>query len=137
MPNRKFNTKCHTQIQSLSNEIWREIASFLSRRDLRNLIFVPHPLSSIARQLLFREISVAFSTGEQDSEDGDEDKGDKEEMQNRQARLSAEILSQLIADPACASQVRTLRVWAPEDSKHILFSLFMGALTFPAELPLY
>ena len=106
------------QTQSLPAEIWEEIASFLSRRDLRSLIFVPHPVSSIARQLLFRHVSVGFGTG------------DTLEMENRHARLSAEILFQLIVDPACASQVRTLKVWAPEDSRHILFALFMGALTF-------
>jgi hypothetical protein len=120
---------------SFSTEIWREIASYLLRKDLRSLIFVPHPLSSIARQLLFRDISVVFSTRKPDLGDEDEDEDDPVEMENRHARQGAEILSHLITDTACASQVRTLKVWAPEDSKHVLFSLFMGALTFPAELP--
>ena len=68
-------------------------------------------------------------------EDEDEDEDNPVEMENRHARQSAEILSHLITDTERASQVRTLEVWAPEDSKHVLFSLFMGALTFPAELP--
>jgi hypothetical protein len=123
------DSNCHAQMQSISNEIWREIASFLSRRDLRSLIFVPHPLSSIARQLLFRDISVVFGADDLVHKDRD----DAVKKEKRHARLSAEILSQLIADPACASQVKTFKVWAPEDSRHILFSLFMGVLTFPPE----
>lgn len=124
----------HMQTQSLPAEIWGKIASFLSRWDLRSLVFVPHPLSSIARQLLFRDISVVFTTDKPDPDEEDDD--GTEEMEKRHAQLSAEILSRLIADPACASQVRTLKVWAPEDSTHILFPLFMGEFTFPPESPL-
>jgi len=64
------------------------------------------------------------------------DRDEAIEMEKRHAWLSAEILSQLITDLACASQVRTLKVWALEDRTHILFPLFMGALTFPPKLPL-
>ena len=43
-----------------STEIWREIASFLPRRDLKTLLVLPHVLSRIASQLLFRKIDLHF-----------------------------------------------------------------------------
>lgn len=54
-------------------EIWREIALFLPRRDLKTLLFVPHVLSRVASQLLFRELDLHFSSsdagmGENDDE---------------------------------------------------------------------
>jgi hypothetical protein len=74
------------QTQSLSTEIWGKIASFLSRRDLRSLVFVPHPLSPIARQLLFRGISVVFATDESDPDVED----DEDAVEMRKTARSAE-----------------------------------------------
>ena len=45
-------------------EIWREIALFLPRRDLKTLLFVPHILSRVASQLLFRELDLHFSSSD-------------------------------------------------------------------------
>ena len=57
------------------------------------------------------------------------------DMDKWHTRRSAEILRQLASDPACASQVRSLTVWAPND-KVIPSCGNMGMLTFPAEFPL-
>ncbi|KAH6912250.1 hypothetical protein BKA70DRAFT_829633 [Coprinopsis sp. MPI-PUGE-AT-0042] len=61
------------QLERVSMEIWREIALFLPRRDLKTLLFVPHILSRVASQLLFRELDLHFSSsdagmGESDDE---------------------------------------------------------------------
>ena len=92
-------------------------------------------LSSIARQLLFKDISLAFGTSEL-YVGLDNDDEDQVEMDNRHARQSAEILCHLITNPERASQVTSLTVAAPDDSEHILFSCFMGALTLSAKLAL-
>lgn len=49
--------------ERISNEVWREIALHLPRRDLKALLFVPHPLSRIASQLLFWELDLHFAAG--------------------------------------------------------------------------
>jgi hypothetical protein len=92
-------------------------------------------LSSIARQLLFKHISLAFGTREL-YVGLDNDDGDQVEMDNRHARQSAEILCHLITHPERASQVTSLTVAASNENEHILFSCFMGALSLPAELAL-
>jgi hypothetical protein len=92
-------------------------------------------LSSIARQLLFKDISLAFGASELYIGFDDDDE-DQEEMDNRHARQSAEILCHLITNPECARQVSSLTVAAPNDSEHILFSCFIGAPSLPDELEL-
>jgi hypothetical protein len=52
------------QLERISIEIWREVALFLPRRDLKTLLFVPHILSRVASQLLFRELDLHFTGGE-------------------------------------------------------------------------
>lgn len=106
---------------------------FPSFRDLRSLICVPHVLSPIARRLLFKNVSLTFNTLELCVE-VDNDEEDPEEVDKRHARQSAEIHCHLITDPECASQVTSLTVTTPDDSEHILFPCFIGALTLPAEL---
>lgn len=122
------------ELPCLSTEIWREIASFLPRRDLRSLTVVPHALSPIARRLLFRDIHLRFRTKEgHKSEDSDEDsdEDDPNEINNkRHAQHSAELLHLLVSDAECASHVRKLEVWALVDSNDC-FPIFMGAFMFP------
>ena len=48
------------RLPGFSTEIWREIVLFLPRRDLKTLLYVPHVLSRIASQLLFRQIDLQF-----------------------------------------------------------------------------
>jgi hypothetical protein len=44
-----------------SAQVWREIALYLPKRDLKSLLSVPHALSRIASQLIFREIDLHFT----------------------------------------------------------------------------
>ncbi|KAH9834599.1 uncharacterized protein C8Q71DRAFT_797831 [Rhodofomes roseus] len=76
-----------------STEIWREIARWLPPRDLKNVLLVPHILSRIASELLFRKIDLFFVP-------------DKRESQR-----SADILTRVIVDKEFAKHVKTLRVF--------------------------
>ncbi|KAI0791127.1 hypothetical protein C8Q75DRAFT_716245 [Abortiporus biennis] len=78
-----------------STEIWRQIALYLPRRDLKTLLLVPHVLSRIASQLLFRKVDLHFAADKWDSQ------------------RSADILTRIITDSAFASLVKTLRVFVP------------------------
>ncbi|KAI0247462.1 hypothetical protein BJV78DRAFT_1133240, partial [Lactifluus subvellereus] len=100
----------------LPNEIWREIASFLPRRDLRSLLFVPHVLSSISSQLLFRRLCLQLGTIPPHTScqrvhevplTADSD------IVGWHAQRSAGILSRLASDVIYANSVRSLSVWAP------------------------
>ncbi|KAF7325776.1 J domain-containing protein [Mycena kentingensis (nom. inval.)] len=81
-----------------SDEIWREIALWLPRTDLKTLLFVPNALSRVAGQLLFRRLDIHLSVPP-DSEDNPPF-----------ARRTADILTRVIVDPAFGGFVRTLRV---------------------------
>ncbi|GJE98678.1 hypothetical protein PsYK624_149130 [Phanerochaete sordida] len=81
------------QTPSFSTEVWREIATFLPRRDLKTLLVLPHVLSRIASQLLFRKIDLHF---------------DKEHAQQ-----TADILTRIITDCTFASHVKTMRIFVP------------------------
>ena len=96
-----------------SNEIWCEIASFLSRRDLRSLLFVPHALSSVASRLLFRDVCLQLGTAQFDT-------GYSEgaaEIDKWHAQRSADILIRLLSDTEYAVLVRSLSVRAPEEGQ--------------------
>ena len=104
----------------MSNEIWREIALHMPRRDLKALLFVPHPLSRIASQLLFRELDLHLTA----SSDGESDHlpesclsayrtaPAQRDVDARHAQRSADILTRIILDNSFASAVRTLRIFA-------------------------
>ncbi|KAI0262794.1 hypothetical protein BC834DRAFT_1001800 [Gloeopeniophorella convolvens] len=110
-----------------SNEIWREIASFLPRRDLRSLLLVPHALSSIASQMLFKKVCLHFGTAQLDPTcNGGPEAAS--EIDQWHAQRSADILSRLVSDTTYANLVRSLTVWAPEDSKNVLTSFQIGML---------
>ena len=108
------NAHQRNQTPGFSTEVWREIAKFLPRRDLKTLLLLPHVLSRIASQLLFRRIDLHFGTLS----------GrclfivvyrpttalwtDKEHAQQ-----SADILTRIITDSSFASHVKTLRIFVP------------------------
>ncbi|EGO20315.1 hypothetical protein SERLADRAFT_452993 [Serpula lacrymans var. lacrymans S7.9] len=111
-----------------STEIWREIALCLPRRDLKSLLWVPHALSRIASQLLFREIDL-YLTSSSDfaredsylrvclSHAGSSDK----DLDNWHCQRSADILTRILVDPSFASLVKTLRIFAAtRDGAHPL-----------------
>ncbi|KAI0312897.1 hypothetical protein OF83DRAFT_1176188 [Amylostereum chailletii] len=102
-----------------SNEIWRQIASYLPKRDLRAILRVPHVLSAIARQLLFRRLHLRFgspayaSLGSDDGDgDGDGDGGEA----GWHARRSAGIIGHLASDAIHAGYVRSLVLVVPADA---------------------
>ncbi|KAI0290275.1 hypothetical protein B0F90DRAFT_1825236 [Multifurca ochricompacta] len=117
--NLTFLVKCRMPgLPRFSNEIWREIASFLPRRDLRSLLLLPHVLSSIASQLLFKNVCLQFGTGHSDTRYSEA----AAEIDKWHAQRSADILIRLVSDTAYASLVRSLIVWAPEKRKNALAS---------------
>jgi len=99
----------------VSNEIWSEIASFLPRRDLRNLLLVPHVLSSIASRLLFGDVRLQFGTAQFD--DGQSEASD--EIDKWHAQRNADILIRLVSDTEYAGLVKSLSVWVQEDASGI------------------
>jgi hypothetical protein len=98
---------------SFSNEIWSEIASFLSRRDLRSLLLVPHVLSSIASRLLFKDVCLQFGTAQFDTGYSEDAAG----IDRWHAQRSAEILIRLLSDTEYADLVRSLSIRAPEEGQ--------------------
>ena len=91
---------------------------------------MPHALSSIARQLLFRDVSLHLGSSNLNPRDRTID---PVEMGKWHARRSAEILCHLVSYPVCASQVRSLTVCATKATGNMLFSYFMGVLTLSIE----
>ena len=104
--------------QRLSNEIWREIISYLPRKDLKSLLFVPHAISRIASQLLFRELNLYFGNicgGDEEIESWKHTDNKDEDI--RHALRSADILTRIIVDISFAGAVRTLKIYAPTHDK--------------------
>ncbi|KAK7040268.1 hypothetical protein VNI00_009735 [Paramarasmius palmivorus] len=93
-----------------SPEIWREIATFLPRRDLKTLLLVPNPVSRVASQLLFRQLDLHFSALSLDEEE--DSWAGRDLDRERHAQRSADILARIITDSVFASMVRTLRVFS-------------------------
>ncbi|KAG6894283.1 hypothetical protein C0992_006728, partial [Termitomyces sp. T32_za158] len=103
--------------ERFSVEIWHEIALYLPRHDLKALLFIPHTISRVASQLLFRKLDLHF--GGTDAEESDlwmhHHAGDVGFAADdaRHAQRSADILTRIIVDLKFASAVRTLRIYAP------------------------
>ncbi|TFK61014.1 hypothetical protein BDN72DRAFT_485629 [Pluteus cervinus] len=123
-----------------SIEIWREIALFLPRQDLRSLLFVPHAVSRVASLILFRELDLHFCGPlEDDDEDGaaaeaawdssPSGRMAQRESDSRHAQRSADILTRIIVDPVFAIAVRTLRIYAPRRDKDGAMAFQTGMLT--------
>ncbi|GLB44437.1 hypothetical protein LshimejAT787_1700640 [Lyophyllum shimeji] len=122
--------------ERFSVEIWREIARYLPRHDLKALLFVPHAVSRVASQLLFQQVDLHF--GGIDAEEGRsdlwthhhaEDLTVAREDDARHAQRSADILTCIIVDPAFASSVRTLRIYAPMRDRDGAMAFQTGMLT--------
>ncbi|KIY53556.1 hypothetical protein FISHEDRAFT_33079 [Fistulina hepatica ATCC 64428] len=100
--------------KSFSAEIWREIASFVSRRDLKVLLFVPGHVSRVASQALFRKVDLHLS----DSEDEEEILNNNGPPPSQKygpsihGQRSADILTRIITDTAFACIVRRLRIFS-------------------------
>ncbi|KAG2359906.1 hypothetical protein BDR07DRAFT_1414029 [Suillus spraguei] len=101
-----------------SSEVWREIALNLPKRDLKSLLLVPHALSRIASQLIFREIDLHFTAspgpprGDNKYKDAHGDHDEQAELDAWHYQRSADILTRILVDPVFASHIRSLSVYA-------------------------
>lgn len=114
-----------------SPELWREIALYLPRRDLRSLLFVPDTLSTIASHLLFRKLHLQFGSARYLvlSKEIDETMQEAVEIDNWHAQRSADILTRIVSNPTYAGLVRTLVITAPErDSDDTTLSSFQTGM---------
>jgi len=112
----------------VSNEIWSEIASFLPRHDLRNLLLVPHVLSSIASRILFRDVRLQFGTTQCD----DDQPAASEEIDKWHAQRNADILIRLVSDTEYAGLVKSLSVRVRDDGSSMnSFQIAMLANVLP------
>ncbi|KAI0056851.1 hypothetical protein BV25DRAFT_1903028 [Artomyces pyxidatus] len=114
-----------------SNEIWREVALYLPRRDLLTLLVVPHALSAIASQLLFRKVHLQFGTATfyVKASGGGEAVENAVEIDKWHAQRSADILSRLVSDATYASLVRTFIVSAPDRGRNTLTAFQIAMLS--------
>ncbi|KAG2143596.1 hypothetical protein DEU56DRAFT_791460 [Suillus clintonianus] len=109
-----------------SAEVWREIALCLPKRDLKSLLLVPHALSRIASQLIFREIDLHFTASPDLSRVENRYRGvhgghEEQELDAWHYQRSADILTRILVDPVFALQVRSLSVYAVvSDASHTL-----------------
>ncbi|KAK2462534.1 hypothetical protein APHAL10511_005504 [Amanita phalloides] len=119
--------------ERLSTEIWREIALYLPRKDLKSLLFVPHAISRVASQLLFRELDLYFGHVSDMDEEVDSwnhaPTSDTKDEDVRHAFRSADILTRIIVDGKFAGAVRTLKIYAPTHDKDGTMAFQTGMLT--------
>ncbi|KAG2137838.1 uncharacterized protein EDB93DRAFT_1242173 [Suillus bovinus] len=107
-----------------SAEVWREIALCLPKRDLKSLLLVPHALSRIASQLIFREIDLHFTASPDPPKAENRYRGvhggqEEQELDAWHYQRSADILTRILVDPVFASQVKSLSVYAVgSDASH-------------------
>ncbi|KAF9497075.1 hypothetical protein BDN71DRAFT_1545874 [Pleurotus eryngii] len=112
-----------------SAEIWRQIVLFLPRRDLKTLLWVPHTLSKIASQLLFRKINLYFSGwSDEDEDDSWHSHNLNKEQESWHSQRSADILTRIILDPSFAGLVKTLRIYATKRDRDGTLAFQIGML---------
>lgn len=97
--------------------MWREIALFLPKRDLKSLLFVPNALSRIAGQLLFREIDLHLTAamefcGAESRFQPAQGESVDQDIDAWHYQRSADILTRILVDPHFAGQVRSLSIFA-------------------------
>ena len=97
--------------------MWREIAHYLPKRDLKSLLLVPNVLSRIASQLLFREIDLHLTAAMEPGSAEGRFRPLQGECLNQDIDVwhhqrSADILTRILVDPHFAGQVRSLSVYA-------------------------
>ncbi|THH20923.1 hypothetical protein EW146_g517 [Bondarzewia mesenterica] len=109
-----------------SPELWREIASYLPRRDLKNLLWVPHALSSIASELLFRKIHIQLGTAQYYSGSNRDELDEAPAIDRWHAQRSADILTRIISDSKYASMVRHLVISAPQKEMNVATTFQIG-----------
>ncbi|EPQ56057.1 hypothetical protein GLOTRDRAFT_111085 [Gloeophyllum trabeum ATCC 11539] len=112
-----------------SVEIWREIALFLPRHDLKTLLLVPHIVSRVASQLLFQKIDLHFVVWEDDEDESQPEVRLDQQLDKWHAQRSADILTRIIIDPGFASLIKTMRIFAPRLSVQQSMAFQTGMLS--------
>ncbi|OJA16456.1 hypothetical protein AZE42_04670 [Rhizopogon vesiculosus] len=121
-----------------SAEVWRHITLYLSKRDLKSLLLVPHALSRIASQLIFRDIDLHFTSSpnllrnENRCRNVHDEQLDTEHDAWHYQRC-ADILTRILVDPIFASQVKNLSVYAvvSDTSRTLAFQIGMLINSLP------
>lgn len=133
-----------TSNRRLSTEIWREVALFLPRRDLKTLLHVPHVLSRIAFELVFQvlDLHLGACVAEDDAPHGDWVPEDDVlfrrdlKLEKWLAQRTADIIARIMIDPSFSRLVRKLRISASPHHRcdHMVFqtSEQLGRRPFPA-----
>ena len=115
----------------LSPEVWRRIAEFLPRRDLKTLLHIPHVLSRIAFERVFQRIDLDLGAcilaGEKvlwkngDFYDDPDRPGLR--LEKKLAQRTADIVARIVLDPSFAKLVKTVRISAGrrDASHHMAF----------------
>ncbi|KAG6883754.1 hypothetical protein C0993_003992 [Termitomyces sp. T159_Od127] len=116
--------------ERFSIEIWHEIALYLPRHDLKALLFIPHTISRVASQLLFRKLDLHFGGIDAEEDLWIHHAGEAGFADDaRHAQRSADILTRIIVDLKFASAVRTLRIYAPLRDRDGALAFQIGMLT--------
>jgi hypothetical protein len=100
---------CNGYRVRLPAEIWREIANWLTRPDLKSLLHVPHPLRKFASDLVFRDIFLQFDVYSSCSGDVQLNRR-QEELQAWHSQRTLGIMTRILRDWRFAGRVRSLRV---------------------------
>lgn len=107
-PSEPLNTPASLQVTySLPAELWYEVATWLSRPDLKTLLWVPHPLRRFACDLFFQDISLQLDVYDNVML---ENNPDLIELEDWHSRRSLEIITRMIISPTFARRVRTLKI---------------------------
>jgi hypothetical protein len=93
----------------LPAEMWREVATWLSRPDWRTLLHVPHPLRRFALDLFFQDIFLQFDVYDYHPGDVGPKFGVKE-LEAWHLKRSLDIMTRILRDGYFANRVRTLKV---------------------------
>ncbi|KAH8115096.1 hypothetical protein DFH11DRAFT_1508330 [Phellopilus nigrolimitatus] len=129
----------------LSPELWRQVASFLPRRDLKTLLHIPHVLSRIAFEFVFECVDLHFGVCKLAGEEklwgtGDHDHPDRPgfRLEKQLTQRTADIVARIILDPSFAKLIRTVRISAERKDKshHMAFQTNMLATALPKLLHL-
>lgn len=95
---------------------------YLPHKDLRTLLLLPHSLSKIASQLLFRRIRLLFGTAQY----LDGPSPDAKAIDDWHVQRNVDIISHLMSDPTYAGFVQNLEIVAPTENKSYFSEFQLG-----------
>lgn len=96
---------------------------------------MPHAISRIASQLLFRELNLYFGDiCGVDEENDSWNHTDNKDEDTRHALRSADILTRIIVDIGFAGAVRTLKIYAPTNDEDGTMAFQTGTWLHPVSV---